>query len=131
MIRHMANRRMDMHGVVAVTKALADESRVRVLMALLGGELCLCQIVTFLGLAPSTVSKHMSILHGAGLVERRKEGKWHYYRLPGRDADPAVRECLRWLERALAGERVVVKDADALCCVREQDLEEAAACYRS
>jgi len=50
-------------------------------MMLSGGELCACQIIEMLGLAPSTVSKHMSILRQAGLVETRKEGRWIYYRL--------------------------------------------------
>ena len=64
-----------------ITKALSDENRIRALMMLTGGELCVCQIIEMLGLAPSTVSKHMSILRQAGLVETRKEGRWIYYRL--------------------------------------------------
>ncbi len=57
-----------MRELMAVMKALADENRVRILMAVLGRELCVCQIVELLGLAQSTVSKHMSILHQARLV---------------------------------------------------------------
>ena len=73
-----------MREFMAAAKALADENRVRVLLFLRGGkELCLCQIVEMLGLAPSTVSKHMAVLYQAGLVESRKEGRWIYYRLPG------------------------------------------------
>lgn len=62
-------------------KALADESRLRTFNVLRQGELCVCQITELLQLAPSTVSKHMSILRQAGLVESRKEGRWIYYRL--------------------------------------------------
>ena len=58
-----------MRDLMAVTKALADESRVRILLALKPGKLCVCQIVELLQLAPSTVSKHMSILKHARLVE--------------------------------------------------------------
>ena len=61
-------------------KALSDPNRVRALMALRNGELCVCQLVEFLHLAPSTVSKHMSILKQAGLVESRKDSRWVYYR---------------------------------------------------
>ncbi len=75
-----------MTDLVNVARALADESRVRALLALRGGELCLCQIIELLGLAPSTVSKHMDVLFRAGLVERRKEGRWHYFQLAGRPA---------------------------------------------
>jgi DNA-binding transcriptional ArsR family regulator len=58
---------------LSITKALSDEARVRALLAVKDGELCLCQIIHLLRLAPSTVSKHMSILVQAGLLECRKE----------------------------------------------------------
>jgi ArsR family transcriptional regulator, arsenate/arsenite/antimonite-responsive transcriptional repressor len=70
-----------MRNLMAVLKALADDNRVRVLAALGPGELCVCQIVELLGLAPSTVSKHMGILKNAELVDCRKEGRWIFYRL--------------------------------------------------
>ena len=70
-----------MRELLAAMKALADENRLRVVRALKGRELCLCQIVELLGLATSTVSRHMSILHQARLVESRKEGRWTYFRL--------------------------------------------------
>ena len=52
-----------MREFLEAAKALADANRVRALLALEGGELCVCQIVALLGLAPSTVSKHLSVLH--------------------------------------------------------------------
>ena len=70
-----------MREILAVMKALADENRLRVVAALRGRELCLCQIVELLGLANSTVSRHMSILHQARIVESRKDGRWNYFRL--------------------------------------------------
>lgn len=70
-----------MRELLAAMKALADENRLRVVSALNGRELCLCQIVALLGLATSTVSRHMSILHQARLVESRKDGRWNYFRL--------------------------------------------------
>ena len=64
-----------------ITKALAEENRLRILLALDGAELCVCQLVELLELAPSTVSKHMSVLRQARLVESRKDGRWMHYRL--------------------------------------------------
>ncbi len=118
-----------MNEFVAIAKALGDAGRARAVMALADGELCLCQIIEVLELSPSTVSKHMSILQQAGLVERRKDGRWHYYRLAGRDASPVVRQAIRWTLKSLENEKVVVTDAQTLCCVREKDREELAACY--
>ena len=68
-----------MREFIYITKALADPNRVRVLLALEGQELCVCQIVEFLGLAPSTVSKHLAILNQVGLIRSRKAERWVYY----------------------------------------------------
>ncbi len=62
-----------------VIKALTDENRVRILMALRNRELCVCQITGMLDLSPSTTSKHLSILRQARLIESNKKGKWVYY----------------------------------------------------
>jgi len=71
---------------VKALKALGDETRIRAVLALRSHELCVCQIVELLELAPSTVSKHLQILKEAGLVESRKKGRWVYYRLSESDA---------------------------------------------
>jgi ArsR family transcriptional regulator len=119
-----------MKQFLAITKALSDETRVRALMALgSGDELCVCQVIDLLGLAPSTVSKHMTVLHDAGLVERRKDGRWHYYRLAGRDASPMVRKALRWAVESLRDQAPIVADAESLCCIKSKDLKELVACY--
>ena len=81
--------------VARVGKALGDGGRVRALGALRGGELCLCHLTELLELSPATVSRHMAVLASAGLVQMRKDGRWHYYRLR-RAASPLVRRALRW-----------------------------------
>lgn len=72
---------MELKQYLSITKALSDPSRVRVLMALQNGEKCVCYLIKLLGLAPSTVSRHVAILKQAGLIDSRKKGKWIYYRL--------------------------------------------------
>ena len=93
-----------------VTKALADLQRVRILMMLGPGELCVCQIVEVLALAPSTVSKHLSILSAAGLVDMRKEGRWAYYRLPEETAGAFIRPVLKWLGNTLKNDETIEQD---------------------
>ncbi len=105
-----------MRDLMAVTKALADENRVRMLAALRDGEICLCQIVALMKLATSTVSKHMSILKQAGLVDSRKEGRWMYYRPAGPEAPKTVRQAMQWLFRSLAEDPQVLRDQE---CLRE------------
>lgn len=104
-----------------ITRALADESRVRTLLALRQGELCVCQITELFGLAPSTISRHLSILSQAGLVQSRKNGRWIYYRLSGRNAPVAVREAIDWVEKALARDPLVARDGRSLTRILKQD----------
>jgi ArsR family transcriptional regulator, arsenate/arsenite/antimonite-responsive transcriptional repressor len=110
-----------MRAFMNITKALADEHRVRTLLALRQGELCVCQITELFGLAPSTVSKHLSILHQAELVESRKEGRWIYYRLPKREAPLAVREAIDWVVKSLATDPRVLADTRQLTSILKQD----------
>ena len=108
-----------------VKKALSDGQRIRIMMLLRGGELCVCRIVEVLALAPSTVSKHLSILSEADLVEVRKDGRWAYYRLARGEARKTVRPVLKWLEDMLGGNETVIRDGQRLA-----DILEKAGCPR-
>jgi DNA-binding transcriptional ArsR family regulator len=110
-----------MREFMNITKALADESRVRTLLALRQGELCVCQITELFGFAPSTVSKHLSILFQARLVESRKDGRWIYYQLPGKNAPAVVREALDWIEKSQAKAPQVLEDNKKLKKILKQD----------
>ena len=70
-----------MKTFIRVMKALSDPNRVTIMKMLEVKELCVCEITAILGLAQSTVSKHLKILEDAGLVDSRKEGAWVNYRL--------------------------------------------------
>ncbi len=119
-----------MHDILLIAQALSDETRLRAVLLLRHEELCVCELIHVLGLAPSTISRHLSILHTAGLVARRKEGKWHYYRLRDRDASPAARAALRWVLTALADGPDSQRDTAAACGVREKARDEVTSCYR-
>jgi DNA-binding transcriptional ArsR family regulator len=110
-----------MREFMNITKALADENRVRTLLALRKGELCVCQITELFGTAPSTVSKHLSILFQAGLVESRKDGRWIFYQLPGKKAPAMVRDALDWIEKSLAENPHVLEDKKQLKKILKQD----------
>ena len=113
-----------MQSFLNITKALADESRLRMLLALQHGELCVCQLTELLGLAMSTVSKHLSVLYQAGLVSVRKEGRWMYYSLPGKGAPNAAREAVAWVRRSLKASERSAEDAKRLEKVLAMDLGE-------
>jgi len=64
-----------------VLKALAQSARLGMVESLAGGEKCVCALVEEAGLDFSTVSKHLTVLRNAGIVESDKRGKWVWYRL--------------------------------------------------
>lgn len=113
-----------MRELLAITKALADENRMRAVGLLRHQELCLCQIVEVLGLASSSVSRHMSILHQARLVESRKEGRWAYFRLAEDDAPKAAREILERILVFLSSEKQIKADQKLLKAVLKIEPEE-------
>jgi ArsR family transcriptional regulator len=59
--------------------ALSDERRLRILTALRGGELCVCDLQDVLGMAQSLLSFHLKALRDAGLVSVRRDGRWAHY----------------------------------------------------
>lgn len=69
---------------VEAFKALADDTRLRILNLLLsaGSELCCCELTDSIEEPQYNVSKHLKILRQAGLIEGRQEGRWVYYSLP-------------------------------------------------
>ncbi|RKX84028.1 MAG: transcriptional regulator [Spirochaetes bacterium] len=68
-----------LEDLLTVAKALADETRLRILNILFHGEYCVCNLQKILDMSEPRVSRHVKILYTAGLLEARKDGKWIYY----------------------------------------------------
>ena len=77
-------------------RAIADPSRLRILKMLEPEELYVCQVTAVLGLAPATVSKHLSLLRAAGLVSQRKADGGSITGWPSVRSIPTPRRCWRW-----------------------------------
>jgi ArsR family transcriptional regulator, arsenate/arsenite/antimonite-responsive transcriptional repressor len=103
-----------MREVVTIAKALSDENRVRILAILAGRALCVCQLIELLGLAPSTVSKHLSILKQARLIDGRKHGRWRSYRLADEDVPQLAKAATSWVLNGLGRDRQRQRDAERL-----------------
>jgi ArsR family transcriptional regulator len=103
-----------MKTIVSMTKALADGNRLRVIAALKEhSELCVCQLTEMLGLATPTVSRHMSVLQQAGLVDSRKDGRWILYHLS--ESFPPL--LLQWIGFALAESEQIARDREHLATI--------------
>jgi len=75
--------------------ALSDPTRIRILSALGGQELCVIDLARFLGLTGSAVSHQLRLLRGQRLVKYRKEGKIAYYSLDDDHIRNLMEECIK------------------------------------
>lgn len=92
-----------------VFKALAHDTRLRILTLLAARRLCVCHLEAALGLPQVTVSRHLSVLRAAGLVESHREGLWVHYRLaePRTELEAMV---FGWVRSRLRSDRSLRED---------------------
>jgi ArsR family transcriptional regulator, arsenate/arsenite/antimonite-responsive transcriptional repressor len=95
-------------------KALADETRLRILGLLLSeGELCVCDIMAALQLPQSTASRHMAYLRNSGWVDDRRLGLWVYYKVTA-EGSAFQQEIAGLLLKLLPKFSVAAEDRDRL-----------------
>jgi ArsR family transcriptional regulator len=99
---------LEVESLARLFKALADETRVRIIALLTHGELCVCHLEAALGLSQPTASRHLSLLRTSGLVTSKRVGTWVYYRLADQDED-ACRRVLAAI-RTLAAQDTLRRD---------------------
>lgn len=93
-----------------IFKALGEDNRLRTFMVLRKRELCVCQIVELLKLAPSTVSKHLSILNDAGIIDSNKNGRWVYYSI-SENIDDEYKNIIDSITDSLKNDEKIKQDA--------------------
>lgn len=104
------------------TKALADQTRLRILMLLVGKEeLCVCELTQALVLAQPKISRHLAILRESGLLLDRKSGLWVYYRLHP-ELPQWVENIMNVLQTAGAGQEPFTADNMRLLGAKRQNL---------
>ncbi|MCX5793889.1 MAG: metalloregulator ArsR/SmtB family transcription factor [Elusimicrobia bacterium] len=109
---------------MAVSKALADATRVRILALLADRPLCVCQITEIVALSPSTISKHLSILRQARLIETEKEGRWIHCRLTEAERGHPAAVARSWVASAVAGSSRLKEDRQRLRAILRIEPEE-------
>jgi len=93
----------DQRSVVRTFKALADATRVELLLRLSAGEQSVGELVDALAAPQSTVSRHLAVLRAAELVSTRRDGTTVYYRLASAHVGDLVREALSHAEHERLG----------------------------
>ncbi len=109
-----------MEIALKMIKALSDKNRLRIIMVLMQEqELCLCQITALLKLASATVSRHLSILQNADLVQNRKNGRWVHYSL----SNSFPEQLKVWLSDSLTQSKEMLFDREEAKKIALCDLE--------
>ncbi|MBI5875373.1 MAG: metalloregulator ArsR/SmtB family transcription factor [Deltaproteobacteria bacterium] len=88
-----------MREITKIYKALSDETRLRILNLLHDEALCVCNIMSVLEMGQSKVSRHLTYLKHAGLIEDRRKGKWVYYSLSKNNSYLPLLKCLKELRK--------------------------------
>jgi ArsR family transcriptional regulator len=86
------------HALADTFRVLGDPSRVRILDALSGGELCVCDIAGLAGISESAVSHQLRLLRGMRLVRPRRAGRLVYYALDDQHIIELLRQPLTHVE---------------------------------
>jgi DNA-binding transcriptional ArsR family regulator len=90
-------------AIAATFAVLGDPTRVRILDALSGGELCVCDIAMLVGLSESAVSHQLRLLRGMRLVRRRRAGRQVFYTLDDQHIVQLLRLAVTHVQESTAG----------------------------
>ncbi|MEW6109509.1 MAG: metalloregulator ArsR/SmtB family transcription factor [Nitrospirota bacterium] len=108
---------------IKLSKAISDETRVRILKLLENRELCVCQLMAILEMGQSTVSKHLGILKNAGLVEVRKDWTWSFYRLSQKIKNGYNFDFIKLINNSLSDDPLIRSDRKKLKEILKKDIK--------
>ena len=104
----MPSTAVNVTRIAELCNALADEARVEIVVRLLDGEKCVCDLQDALDAGQSRLSYHLKVLKEAGLVSDRREGRWSYYTLE--------RDVFLEVEEMITGLRPKATRSRSTCC---------------
>ncbi len=102
-----------MKDMLKLFKLLSDESRMRILMLLTEKELCVCQLMGVLGISQPLISRNLSLLSNAGLLDERKDGKLIFYSI-GKNLPLAAKSIINLLKKELKKDGILKNDIASL-----------------
>jgi len=103
-----------MQEMVKISKALADETRIRMLKLLLEKDICVCEMEKIFPLSESQLSRHLKMLMEAGFLKRWREGKCVVYVADKKDSNRYCRTVLELLADSYNDQEAVLRDREKL-----------------
>ncbi len=102
-----------MRELIKATKALSDETRLRILNLVVQRECCVCEVMQALNISQTRASRNLSILYDAGFLKQRKEGLWSLYSMQEILPD-SLEKMVEALKVALANNKTAIADLERL-----------------
>ena len=99
-----------MRDLVKASKALSDETRLRILNLLLERECCVCEVMQALQISQTRASRNLSVLHDAGFLKLRKDGLWSLYSIDEKGMDAYLIGLMESVRKALVGNKMAAMD---------------------
>jgi len=117
-----------MDELLAALRAVAETTRLRLLVLCARGELTVSELAQILGQSQPRVSRHLKLLCEAGLLDRFREGSWVFYRVSSGSAASALSRHL--VTACGAADETIALDLQRLAAIKRQRAEQAAAYFR-
>lgn len=103
-----------MRNLIKATKALSDETRIRILKLLLEKECCVCEVMQALDISQSRASRNLGILQDAGFLRARRDGAWIVYSVDKEGMQEYLTDLIKAARKALEGNEAVALDLERL-----------------
>jgi len=101
-----------MRDLTKAMKALADETRLRILNILLERECCVCEVIQTLDISESRASRNLRILYDAGFLRLRKDGLWTFYSIDKGTTTAYSAELIEAVRLALADNKLLQRERE-------------------
>jgi ArsR family transcriptional regulator len=103
-----------MQDLIKATKALSDETRLRILNVLLERECCVCEVMQALDISQSRASRNLGILQDAGFLTAKRDGTWIVYSVDWQTANRYAASLARLFKNSPANNEVMARDKERL-----------------
>jgi ArsR family transcriptional regulator len=103
-----------MRQLIKATKALSDETRLRILNVLLDRECCVCEVMQALDISQSRASRNLGILQDAGFLTARRDGVWIVYSVDWQTANRHAASLAKLLRDSFVSNEVLAQDKERL-----------------
>jgi ArsR family transcriptional regulator len=103
-----------MQDLIKATKALSDETRLRILNVLLERECCVCEVMQALDISQSRASRNLGILEDAGFLTARRDGAWIVYSVDWQAANHYATSLAKLLKDSPISNEVLAQDKERL-----------------